>query len=157
MRHRNEKLHFFTPQGPVCHDFRRAFRLYSSPLSLQQDGKIKTNPEDAAYGECVARIGDFVCRVDYLQAGHGLDGRENRAQTLRPSMSGLVLQLSDFPCRLSGPVELGPNFGTRLKLVCFERRFEKISNASFLVCPNLPKVSWQEKYQTAVTTKRNDG
>ena len=52
---------------------------------------------NAAYGEvCVARIGDFVCRVDHLQGGHELDGRENRAQTLRPSMLRLVLQLSDL-------------------------------------------------------------
>src|SRR5262245_21665248 len=79
------KNYTFSPQqGPACRDFRRAFRLYSSPLSLQQDGKTKTNPEDAAYGEvCVARIGDFVCGVDYLQNGHELDRLQNGAQTLR--------------------------------------------------------------------------
>ena len=69
----------------MCRDLRRAFRLYSSPLSLQQDGKIKKGILiSAADGEvCVARIGDFVFRVDHLQGAHELDRRENRAQTLR--------------------------------------------------------------------------
>jgi len=53
---------------------------------------------NAAYGEvCVARIGDFVCRVDHLQGAHELDRRENRAQTLRIIVMIQARQPADSP------------------------------------------------------------